>query len=388
MSFFWICLKNALRAQAGSRRTWLLLLLLPLITFGARLALPAAEAAAPVRVGVVLPRRGGGALWDRLEERSGLVVAFLPADAAQAERQVAVGRWDCALVLPEDFEERLSRRDFYRLFTLLVGPGSTVYPMVRETVAACVAELAAPGVAEGYLVDSGILDREGAAAARPRLEETLLDQERVLVAMETVDGRPLDPITLADRGVDGLLSGLVAIALSVWALFTAMDLGRWLDSPFARRLRPLRGTAALLLPRLAGALLPALCSGALALLALERPWACLPPLGAYLLFWGAAAMALARWGRLWGALPAVAPFVPVLMLLLSPVLADLSLLFPALAPAVRWSPVSLYLRACGGSWGDGLVLAAVGTAVPAALWMADRRVNEKKGRPGARGQLS
>ena len=33
-----------------------------------------------------------------------------------------------------------------------------------------------------------------------------------------------------------------------------MDLGRWLDSPFARRLAPLRGTSALLLPRLAAGL--------------------------------------------------------------------------------------------------------------------------------------
>lgn len=371
MSFLWVSLKNALRAQAASWRTWLLLLLLPALTFGARLALPAEEAATPVQVGVVLPARGGEAFWSRLDGRSGLVVTFRQADADQAERQVAAGRWDCALVLPEDFEERLERRDIDELFTLLVGPGSTVYPMVRETVMSCVAELTAPGVAEDYLVDSGILDREGAAEARPRLEETLLDQERVLVSMETVDGRPLDAIALADSGVDGLLSGLTAVVLSVWALFAAMDLGRWLDSPSARRLRPLRGAAALLLPRMAGALVPALCSGALALLALERPWVCFLPLAAYLMFWGALALALARCGPLWRALPAAVPFVPVLALLLSPVLIDLSLLFPALAPAVRWSPVSLYLRSCGGSWGDGLLLAAAGVAIPAALWAAD-----------------
>lgn len=373
MSFLWTCLKNALRAQAASWRTWLLLLLLPGLAFGARLALPAEEAATPVQVGVVLPARGGEGFWDRLEERSGLVVTFLRADADQAERQVAAGRWDCALVLPEDFEGRLARRDTYELFTLLVGPGSTVYPMVRETVTACVAELTAPGVAEDYLLDSGILDREGANPARPRLEETLLEQDRVLVTMETVDGRPLDPVALADSGVDGLLAGLIAVMLSVWALFTAMDLGRWLDSPFARRLSPLRGRLALLLPRLAGALVPALCSGALALLALERPWACFLPLWAFLLFWGAVALVLAQWGRLWSTLPAIMPFVPVLALLLSPVLVDLSLLFPALAPAVRWSPVSLYLRACGGAWGDGLILAAVGIVIPAALWIADQR---------------
>ena len=103
MSFLRISLKNALRAQAASWRTWLLLLLLPALTFGARLALPAEEAATPVQVGVVLPARGGEEFWDRLDRRSGLVVTFRQAAADQAERQVAAGRWDCALGLREDF---------------------------------------------------------------------------------------------------------------------------------------------------------------------------------------------------------------------------------------------------------------------------------------------
>ena len=342
------------------------------------LGMPVVEAVAPVEVGVVLPQQGGEEFWDRLERRSGLVAAFLRAQADEAERQVAVGRWDCALVLPENFEDRLARRDTDGLFTLLVGPGSTAYPMVRETAAACVAELTAPSVAEDYLVDSGILDKAGAVEVRPRLEKALLDEERVLVVMETADGHSLDPVTVAGQGVDGLLAGLAAIVLSVWALFTAMDLGRWLDSPFSRRLRPLRGTMGLLLPRLAGALFPALVSGMLALLALEMPLTSLPPLCAYLLFWGALALALA-WNRaLWSALPVAVPFVPVAAVLLSPMLVDLSLWIPALVPAVRWSPVSLYLRACAGSWGDGLLLGVVGAAVLAALWMADRLEQRKK----------
>lgn len=373
MSFLWTGLKNALRAQAGSWRSWVLLALLPLMTFGVGAALPAQEASAPVQVGVVLPRRGGEAFWERLEERGGLVTAFLRAEEDEAVRQVAAGRWDCALVLPEDFEERLARRDTYRLFTLLTGPGSAAYPLVREAAAACVAQLAAPGVAEDYLIDSGVLDPEEAAAARPRLEEELLDQERVLVRMETADGRALAPLEVAQGGVDTLLAGLTAVVLLVWALFTAMDLGRWLDSPFARRLLPLRGRMALLLPRLAGALAPALASGALGLLALERPWTCIPALIPYLLFWGALGLALAQVPAAWNALPVLMPFAPAAALLLSPVLADLSLLFPALAPAVRWSPVSLYLGACAGRRGDALALGGAGLAVLALLWVLDRR---------------
>ncbi len=45
----------------------------------------------------------------------------------------------------------------------------------------------------------------------------------------------------------------------------------------------------------------------------------------------------------------------------------------ALAPAVRWSPVALYLRAGGGSWGDGLALAAGAAAVLALAWAAETK---------------
>lgn len=58
MSFFLSCLAAALRARLRDPRTWLLLLLLPLTVFGAKALLPAQEAAAPVQVGVVLPRQG------------------------------------------------------------------------------------------------------------------------------------------------------------------------------------------------------------------------------------------------------------------------------------------------------------------------------------------
>ena len=66
------------------------------------------------------------------------------------------------------------------------------------------------------------------------------------------------------------------------------------------------------------------------------------------------------------------PFVPVLGVLLSPVLLDLSTLFPTLAPVIRWNPITLFLRACGGSWTDGLLLAAGGTAIVFLLLASDR----------------
>ena len=198
MSFFLALFQSGLRTQAGRLRTWALLFLLPLMIFGTRTLLPAQEMSTPVQVGVVLPETGGEEFWSRLNSRSGLVVTFYETGLDQARRQVATGQWDCALVLPEDFSLRLSRQDTYQLFTLLTGPGSTVYPMVRETVSACVAECISPGIAERYLLDSGIAG--GSDSMLPRLNEVLPEQDRVLISMETADGRPLDPLVLADSG--------------------------------------------------------------------------------------------------------------------------------------------------------------------------------------------
>ena len=194
MRFFQTWFWTALRGQLTEWRTWLLLLLLPLLALGADRLIPAEEVSAPVQVGVVLPEEGGGRFWSLLEERSGLVVTFQLSDEDTARRQVATGQWDCALLLPEDFEDRLERLELYPALNLLTGPGSTVYPMVRETAAAALAQCVSPGIAERYLLRSGIAGQDTIAEMRPRLNEVLLDQDRVLVSMETADGRPLDAI--------------------------------------------------------------------------------------------------------------------------------------------------------------------------------------------------
>ena len=242
--------------------------------------------------------------------------------------------------------------------------------MVRETAAAALAQCVSPTVAERYLLRSGIADQDTIGAMRPRLQEVL--EERVLIAMETADGRPLDPIALADSGRDQLLAGLTAILLLIWALLIAMDLGRWLDSPFARRLAPLRRIGWLMLPRLGAALIPALLAGWLALLAAGLPGYVLP-LIPYLLLWGGVGALLARRRALWSALPALLPFVPVAGVLLSPMLLDLSQIFPALAPAVRWDPITLYLRAGSGQWQDGALLAALAAVLLLLSCLSGRR---------------
>lgn len=372
MRFQWNAFQTALSLQLRSWKTWLFVLLLPALVLLLLAVMPAQERSAPVQVGVCLPEKGGEAFWALLEERGGVVVSFIRADEDTIAGKVASGQWDCGLLLPKDFRERLEDLDTGRLVTLCVGDGSTVYPLVRETVAACLAELLSPGIAREYLLDSGIADKTTIRDMEPRLEQILPDEDRVGIAMTTLDGRALDAPALADSTLSDLLHGMIAVMLLIWVLFSAMDMGRWLDAPSARRMRALRTTTQLLVPRAAAAAVPLLCSAGAALCLLPAGEWNLWALPAYLAALSGLSLLAARVKPVWTAFPVLAPIVPILCLLTSPIILDPAALFPSAAALFRWTPVTLYLRACKGAAGAGAALWGCGVGAPALSLALDR----------------
>ena len=377
MRFQWNAFQTALSLQLRSWKTWLFVLLLPALVWLLPAVMPEQERSAPVQVGVCLPEEGGEAFWTLLKARGGVVVTFIRADEDTIAGKVASGQWDCGLLLPEDFRERLESLDTGRLVTLCVGDGSTVYPLVRETAAACLAELLAPGIAREYLLDSGIADENTIQDMTPRLEQILLDADRVGITMTTLDGRDLDAPALADSTLSDLLHGLVAVVLLIWMLFSAMDMGRWLDTPSVRRLRALRTPTELLLPRAAAAAVPLLCSAGSALCLLPAGNRGLWPLTAYLAALSGLSFLAARVRPIWTAFPVLAPAVPVFCLLTSQIIFDPAVLFPA-AALFRWTPVSLYLRACKGAASAGAALWGCGAGA-LALSIALDGISQTKG---------
>lgn len=371
-------LKLVLREQLRKRRVWAALLLL--LAAGAVVrcaAAPAKETDAAVRVGVVLPSGGAEAFQQGLEARNSPAVRFIFTDEATVLQMVAASRWDCGLIVAEDFEERMAASDFDGLVTLVTGPGSAAYPLVRETAAAVIAGQAAPLIAEEYLRSSGIADETAIASMQPRLRQILPDAQRVGVELETLDGAALQMQALADEGTAQALRGLLALALMVWMLFAAVDLGRWKETPAARRMRPHQSGVALLLPRLLGAALPALCAGALGLLAsaVSHTAAGVMSLLPYLAMLGALALLLAGTRQGWAALPVLLPFVVVACLVLSPVFVDITLLYPRLAVFTQWLPVTLYLQSSVGdpaAVGRMLLLAALFLAAAALRERAEK----------------
>ena len=357
MRYFRMALQCGLRRQFRRPGTYLLILASLCAALAFRWTPPPPEGSQPVRVGVSLPEEGREALWTALESRENGAVRFIPADGDTVRAQVAASRWDCGLIFPEDFFRRLAEEDLEKSVTLVTGPGSAAWPLVQETAAAVLAGMVSPGIAAAYLEEQGMAaGQSGGGTPVPPVE----------IALETLDGTPLTQQSLSAAGRERLLLGVLAAGELVWTLFAAMDLGRWQESAFARRLRPCLGRSAMLLPRLLSALLPAWCSAALGLWIALGPGA-LPGLGMlapYFFFLGALTLVVSR--RIWRALPALIPYGAAASLVLSPWLVDVPALFPALAPVCRYLPVTLYLSGCAGEARAGWTLVAMAGLLLAA----------------------
>jgi len=352
---FWVYLCRQLR----SAKTWILLIMLPLLAGLTLCLIPREELSAPVQVGVCLPQRGGEAFWDQLESRSGTVITFIPADEATVDANVASGRWDCGVILPKDFAQRLEDGETEELITLRISQASTVYPLVEETLSACLLPLVAPDIAREYLRESGI------ARDFSQPIDQLGDEDRVQIVVSSLDGQLLEVQTAAWAGMQNLLLGIAAIVLLVWMLFSAMDLGSWAQTDSARRMSGHLGWFMLVLPKLLSALLPALVSGQIAAWIITGDLTASLPLLAWAIFLGGAALLCAGYPCLWQNLPVVMPFVPLICLVLSPVLFDIGSFSAVLGSVSAAMPLTLLLEACRGETEKAGILILVGILLAA-----------------------
>ena len=335
-----------LRRRMKARGTALFLALAMLLSILACFVPGTADA--PIRVGIVLPE-SGTELEKLLLQRSTELIRFVPTDEKTLDRQLLLGRWDCGLVAHKDFTEKLRDMDTRELFTLKTGPSSTVYPLVRETVAACLIELTAPEIARAYLTEQG-LDTHGLEERIRQIEASSLWVE---VRMQTLEGEALTLPELTGFGAKRILVRLIGLLAMLWGLYLTADLGDFLDSPQGRRLRALRRPTAILLPQALAALLPLALWGLTLTLILGGADACLA-FAALLASVLGLGLTVPRSRRLREAVTVLLPFLALGSLLLEPVLVDTGSLFPGLAPWLGWFPVTLFCRGCDGAlWAIG-----------------------------------
>ncbi|BAL00632.1 hypothetical protein OBV_34330 [Oscillibacter valericigenes Sjm18-20] len=360
MTYLLTALKITLKTQLRRRRFWLVALTMLLAAEGTCWLLRTQEQpSALVEVGVALPAKGGESFWNGLVARDSALVRFIRTDADAVRKNVSTSRWDCGLILPDDFDERLAEARLEDMICLVTGPGSTVYPLVRETVSAVVMELATPVLAKEYLRENGIDDVEIQLEPMAR---------QVDITMVTLDGRPINAPALAAKSGSRLLCGCVALILLLWILVTAMNLNLWMETSWFRRLRLCRGRLCLLLPRLLAALLIALAAGGLVLLTAGKVGGALALLP-YLAAVGGWALLLAEIRSLQPIMPAMIPLLTAAAFVLSPVVLDVGRLFPALAPLTKWLPLTLYLKAGEGSIAAAVGLLAIAAAGAAGAWL-------------------
>lgn len=361
LSLFWLFLRQRL----GRVRSWLTLLLPVLLVWGI-LSMAQTPASTPVTVGVCLPESGGEALWALLEEQNSDLLTFVKADADTIDRNVASGQWDCGLLIREDFAQCLEELDLDKVITLRISGASTVYPLVQESVASCIARLAAPYIAREYLLESGIAGSEDLPSLLFRLEQIDARSSHVDVVLTSLDGIALTVPELTRQGIRLVLCWLVCAMILVRMLFGTVDLGNWSCAAAVRRMYPLRSPFCLLLTKAAADALLTALSGCLAIAALGLGlWGCLA-VACYTLFLLSLSVLLAQFPKISGILPVCVPFLVLISLLLSSVLADLSVFLPGFRVISRLLPVSRFLMLCGGDPAGAALLLPTALLLPAA----------------------
>ena len=336
MNFIWCSFGIELVNQIRKKRTWFLLLLLPGIMLAAVKAIPAEEKSAPVQVGVVVLEedRECEAFVERLFLRSGNVVTFIRTDEETAYKKVASAKWDCAIVLPEDFSRRIRELDTRRMFRMVTGPGSVVYPVVREMVSACLAEEIAPYLAGEYLVDAGIVEEDGLTDLFEQLQAVLPQEERVQIHVQTLDGGAVKGEELGSESLDRLLAGTVSVLLILWTMFAAMDLGQWQQTAFVASISRIKSLTLLQIPKILAVLCLEFASAALALGIAGASLAEIAALLPYLCQLGVMVMLFARYRAVWQSFPVLMPFVPALVLITLPGLYERAGMYPVQGRAI------------------------------------------------------
>lgn len=368
MNYFLCAFRAALLQRFHSRSSRVFALLAAILTV-CMLFAPEKERLSAVEVGIVPTGVHGERLLELLQERSSQAVCFIRTDERTMDQKILSGEWDCGLVLSEDFDERLEKGKLRKLITVKTGPASTVYPLVQESVAACMMELMSPYIAAEYLevqgMDSGQV-----------MQQILQLQEQsgwVEVKLETSDGQPLQPPELTSSGASRIFRGLIGLFTLIWGLYVTVDLGTWLKSETAVRLGCVRSVFQLLLPQLTAALLPVCLWGGLVLTVLGESWITLAGYGVFLLLVLSLGLLLPRFAVLWQSVIALIPFIAVFSLLLEPVLLDTGALFPVIGKCTRILPVTLFLRSCDGDGTSLLFLAGEAVLLMTAGLLADRK---------------
>lgn len=376
---FWTAIRTEVLRMLRRPGYLIALLLCPVVILAGRGLLPEEARQAEVVAGICFAGEDetSRALREGLEARSGGLVTFCPATGTEAERKVASGEWECAFLFPADLEERMEEQDWEGLITLLTADDSLLARPVAEQVSAALLEQGWDEVAEGYLRAIG-LEEEITAP----LEEVLPEEDWVAIRIRSVGASAAAEEAEGSLPYRELLWGVVGLWLFMAALLAGGELCARKKHPYTRYAQPVTGLWGWLLPEWTVLSLAALVTGALSLLLAGAPMRALAGLAGYLPVLALLSLLLALLPGAERVLPVLLPVIPLVSLVLSPLLVDVSRMVPELTGLSRCLPLTGYLLFLRGE-GPGLLLAQGGAgALVTGILILLRKWKEKERQSG------
>jgi len=351
MSFFLCAVKTEFMSIFRNRRSLALLLLLPVCLLLLSAVMPAEELLPAVPVGWAMEDdcEYGKELYGLIRQEEGFV-EFIPADEATLRANVASGKWACGFVLRDDFDRRVEKSRWNGLFTLVHGGNEALPSLVSEAVSSAMMVMVAENIGRDYLEENGV---------DPPEDGWILSEELRLDIVPISEGEAGLPEVYRGFGKN-LIKGAAGILLLLLSISMGESLSRRRKSPEFMRMAAVRGKAVLLAAAIAGrfvllyaaAFISLLVCGVRAALPLGAMCICMAGLMAFLSF-------LPH-----GYSVSLLPFIVPALLILCPVLFDVSLLIPQLKLLTDTIPVTHFIR---GEVLPNLVLAAVFAGAAAML---------------------
>ena len=317
------------------------LLLCPVIIFAGSLLLPEEGGQAEITVGVAfeVSDETSEELFALLEEESGEMISFRLAEEGEVKQRVAAGQWECGYLFSANLKEGLISGDRSGLITLVCTEGTMLQMPVTEMVSAALLELVWDEIGEEQLSGLGL----GQQIDQP-LKAVLPEEDWVAIRIAAVGGSEEQQGPSADAFYESLLSGITGLWLFVAALLAGGELAEWLKRSYTRYALPGTGLWPMLLPKCMVLSLTAFLSGAASLLAAGGDGQSFSALVLYELTLTALSLALALLPGIDKLLPVLLPVMPLLAVVASPLLVDVSRFLPALRPVSACLPLTGYLR--------------------------------------------
>lgn len=351
MRFFFCVCKMEWRCLLRDKHTILCLLLFPLGILCVNCFLPAENGLPAVPVGWVMPANCeyGDTLFSLIRQETGFV-EFISTDADTLRINVASGKWACGFILREDFDERLEKQRWSKLFTLVHSDNATISALISESVSSAMLTMISPMIGKSYLENEDT----------PIPEDGWFLEESLRLEIQPVyEGKSGSNAVAA--GINrNLLKGIVGILLSVLSMSMGEELAMRRTTIEYQRVSSIRGELSMLIPILMCRCILLFSIALLSLISCGGADRSL--LGLCVCLTGIVAL-LSELPIGWSTI--LLPFLPPILLILCPVLFDVSALLPALKPVCALFPVTHYLR---GTTAPNLLMGAIFFALALALY--------------------